>query len=131
MPVKLEHITQPTPDDWNDLIKIQGDTSPEGPVADPSEWLGEDQWYICGRFNDRIIGALQARRSGDQVHLIRPGVRTITQRRGVLHQMIHFMQTWATSENLTLTVEADCALRTALESRGFRLNGELLEYKAL
>ena len=131
MPVKLEHLTQPADADWTDLEKIRSETSPLGldagmPLAD---WITPERWIIGGRFNDRIIGALLAERIGNDVTLSHAGVRTITQRRGVLHQMIHFLQTWANDQNLTLRTPAGSTLDDALLKRSFQRNGELLVYK--
>ncbi|MDF1764006.1 MAG: acetyl-CoA sensor PanZ family protein [Oleibacter sp.] len=127
MPVRLEHIQQPTDADWNDLHKIRTETSPLGLVVagELEDWLDNQHWIIAGRFNDRIIGALLAERTGAQtVILTGAGVRTITQKRGVMHQMMHFIQQWAEQESLQLLVCLDDVnvsekLQKALLSRGF------------
>lgn len=125
MPVKLEHIHQPSEADWTDLSKIQQETSPDGLNKDQaalSQWLDNNHWVIAGRFNDRLIGALLAEKtSPDTVLLSAAGVRAVTQRRGVMHQMIHFIQRWADSEGLQLAIEPNCpeALQQALIRRGF------------
>lgn len=131
MPVKLEHLTQPADADWNDLEKIRSETAPQGLDAGMplQQWLTPERWIIGGRFNDRIIGALLAEKCADKVILTHAGVRTITQRRGVLHQMIHFLQTWAAEQNITLQTPSGSVLDDALLKRGFQSNGELLTYK--
>ncbi len=136
MPVKLEHLTSPTDADWQDLNKIIAETAPVGlTTPDQSnlpEWLNEDRWVIGARFNDRIIGALLAERTApDTVLLSAPGVRTITQRRGVMHQLLHFIQRWADEENLTLEINmATCDLRNPLCNRGFSGDDRTLSYPA-
>ena len=138
MPVKLEHLTSPTEADWQDLNKIITETAPLGlnPSADDtvvelSQWLSNDRWVIGARFNDRIIGALLAERSDSSaVILSAPGVRAITQRRGVMHQLLHFIQRWADEESLTLEINiAACDLRNPLCNRGFSGDDNRLYYR--
>ncbi len=125
MPVKLEHIHQPSEADWTDLSKIQQETSPDGLSKDHdalNQWLDNDHWVIAGRFNDRLIGALLAEKiNATTVELSAAGVRAVTQRRGVMHQMIHFIQRWADSEGIQLIIAPNCpvALQQALLRRGF------------
>ena len=134
MPVKLEHLTAPTAADWQDLDKIINETAPRGLVTSDQislrDWINDDRWVIGARFNDRIIGALLAERSSqDTVLLSAPGVRAITQRRGVMHQLIHFLQRWADGESLTLEVDSqNCDLREALFSRGFSGDDSFVSY---
>ncbi len=104
MPVKLEHLTAPTDADWNDLNKIHQDTAISGLTlseTDMKGWLTADRWIVAGRFNDRVVGAFLAERNQNEVRLSQAGVRSITQRRGVMHQMIHFIQRWADQNTLT------------------------------
>lgn len=134
MPVKLEHLTNPTAADWQDLDKIVNETAPHGLVIpDQSslrDWIHKDRWVIGARFNDRIIGALLAERTAPGIVLLSaPGVRAITQRRGVMHQLIHFLQRWADSESLTLRVDTQgCDLREPLCRRGFSGDDGSLSY---
>ena len=124
MPVRLEHIRTPTAADWLDLEKIHLDTGSTGFAADRAtleQWLADGGWVMAGRFNDRIIGALLARETANGVELSQAGVRTITQRRGVMHQMLHFVQRWAREEGKVVCI-AHCpaALENALQHRDFR-----------
>jgi len=132
VPVRLEHLTQPTPADWADLEKIHNETAPHG-LATPAalqDWCDETHWFIGGRFNDRIIGAILAERHNNTVHLSAAGVRKITQRRGVMHQLLHFVCRWANEEALTLTIsDSKDSLSEAIQRRGFEADGELLVYK--
>jgi hypothetical protein len=62
-------------------------------------------------------------------------VRSITQRRGVMHQMIHFIQRWADQNTLTLIIglpdtNMNDALKEALIKRGFASKGDALTYNA-
>ncbi len=137
MPVKLEHLTTPADADWLDLEKIIAETAPTGlnPGAaaagtDLRQWLSDDRWIMGARFNDRIIGAVLAERQGSVVTLSAAGVRKITQRRGVMHQLLHFIQRWAGEQNLTLQVNMnDCGLRAPLCSRGFSGDDDRLQYQ--
>ncbi|UXD86232.1 PanM family protein [Thalassolituus hydrocarboniclasticus] len=123
MPVKLEHIQSPADADWNDLDKIHQETSTDGLTSDRAaleQHLRSGGWIMAGRFNDRIIGVILASDSSEGVLLQQAAVRTITQRRGVMHQLLHFIQGWANNEGKTLLIK-DCpeALTTALEHRNF------------
>ena len=132
MPVKLEHLTNPTEDDFTDFEKIRTETEPHGLAVDAPlrEWINQNRWVIGGRFNDRIIGALLAERNGDHVRLANAGVRRTTQRRGVMHQMLHFLCKWADEERLTLEfVDSEDSLSEAILRRSFERQGNLLVYK--
>lgn len=126
MPVHLEHISQPTEQDWIDLGKIYSDA--------PQEWLSNandiqgslqellnnDIWFIAGRFNSRLLGALQAQKDGNNIILRHFCVRKITVNRGVAHQMLHHMSKWADENGFTLLVEdLPNELANALKTRGF------------
>lgn len=132
MPVKLEHIHQPTDDDLNDFRKIQSDTVNLGlnSETDIENWINDSRWVIAGRFNDRIVGALLAEKQSDnRLILTAPGVRSITQRRGVMHQMIHFLQRWSDENTLQLMAyKENCELSQALIKRDFVDNGDFLVY---
>ena len=108
MPVHLEHISQPTEQDWIDLGKIYTDA--------PQEWLSDANdiktslekllangtWFIAGRFNARLLGAMQAEKDNNNITLRNFCVRKITINRGVAHQMLHHMSKWADENNYTL-----------------------------
>lgn len=134
MPVKLEHIHQPSEADWADLNKIQQETTPLGLSQDREQlapWLDDTHWIIAGRFNDRLIGAVLAQKNPDgSVELTAAGVRTVTQRRGVMHQMMHFIQRWADQENLQLCLTNDCpqAIQDALVRRQFERFADKIIY---
>lgn len=124
MPVRLEHIHTPSAADWQDLEKIHQDTASDGFTLTQQQlqsWLDDGGWIMAGRFNDRLIGALLARRSATGVELSHAGVRTVTQRRGVMHQLLHFICRWSDAEQQPLQV-TDCPeiLQPALAHRQFR-----------
>ncbi len=126
MPVLLEHITQPTEQDWIDLGKIYTDA--------PQEWLDnsadiksslqklldQDIWFIAGRFNARLLGALKARKEGETIYLTDFCVRKVTVNRGVAHQMMHHIRTWADKHGYTLIAkDVPIELTNALINREF------------
>jgi len=126
MPVLLEHITQPTEQDWIDLGKIYTDA--------PQEWLDntsdiksslqklldQDIWFIAGRFNARLLGALKAIKDGDTIYLSDFCVRKVTVNRGVAHQMMHHIRTWADKHGYTLiATDVPPELTNALINREF------------
>ena len=123
MPVLLEHIHQPTTADWLDLEKLHLDTADNGFLSDKEQlqqWFKDGGWVMAGRFNDRIIGALLAKEVEGEVQLSQVGVRTITQRRGVMHQLFHFICVWSKAEQQTLRInQCPLHLQTALIKRGF------------
>jgi hypothetical protein len=82
-----------------------------------------------------VVGACLAERKKNQVYLSQAGVRSITQGRGVMHQMIHFIQQWAEQNTLTLIIDLtdtnmNDALKEALITRGFTSKEDLLTYNA-
>tara|TARA_R110001592_G_scaffold73464_1_gene224128 strand:- start:3583 stop:3981 length:399 start_codon:yes stop_codon:yes gene_type:complete len=122
VPVKLEHINQPTPADWADIAKIQADTTDEQLLSPALQHHFEQQgWLIAARFNDRIIGVILVSRNHQTVTLSNAAVRSITQRRGVMHQTIHLLQRWASDQEITIRINtAPETLVLALEKRGFK-----------
>ncbi|WP_419811913.1 acetyl-CoA sensor PanZ family protein [Bacterioplanoides sp.] len=123
MPVRLEHIRQPNDADWQDIGKIHQETSDNG-LTDTSEQLQQKldngSWILAGRFNDRIIGLMIATETEQGVLLEQAAVRQITQRRGVLHQLLHHTQKWAKEEEKTLIIQSlPEYLRAAIAHRDF------------
>ena len=127
MPVKLEILRQLNDDDRRDIGKILAETTqPSDPFSDLDQLqssLSEQQWLFAGRFNDRIVGIIIASKSvatAAQTNLNFAGVRQLTQRRGVMHQLIIHVKRWADHEHQRLTIEhisPDFTL--ALIQRGF------------
>lgn len=130
MPVHLEHVSQPTDQDWIDLGKIYTDA--------PQEWLENsadiksslqtllDQgiWFIAGRFNERLLGALKAEKEGNNIYLSHFCVRKVTINRGVAHQMFHHMGKWADTNGYTLVIkDLPEELANSLKNRGFTEKG--------
>jgi len=126
MPVHLEHISKPSEQDWIDLGKIYSD-APQEWLSDSSDikaslqqLLEKDIWFITGRFNSRLLGALQAEKEGNNIVLRHFCVRKITINRGVAHQMLHHMSTWADTNGYTLIAkDLPGELANALKNRGF------------
>ncbi len=126
MPVHLEHISQPTEQDWIDLGKIYSD-APQDWLSNADdiqgslqELLNKDIWFIAGRFNSRLLGALQAQKDRNNITLRHFCVRKITVNRGVAHQMLHHISKWADENGFTLIVEElPNELANALINRDF------------
>ena len=127
MPVYLEHIHQPTDEDWKDLQKIYND-APDSWAIDATDIrkaltpaLENDQWLIAGRFNSRLLGALKAAKDGTNIRLSALCVRKVTINRGVAHQMLHHISVWADQNNYTLIAEGvPDELANPLINRGFQ-----------
>ncbi|ASP37474.1 hypothetical protein CHH28_01735 [Bacterioplanes sanyensis] len=136
MPVRLEHIRTPSAQDWIDLGKIHADTQPLGLKMDSTalgDWLQQpNHWLLAGRFNDRIVGCLLAQQQGEVVVLSNAAVRTITQRRGVMHQLLHHVCDWAQHESLALEFHAvPSELEDAVKTRGFLLINNIYRHNNL
>ncbi|MBA35427.1 MAG: aspartate 1-decarboxylase autocleavage activator PanM [Oleispira sp.] len=131
MPVHLEHISQPTDQDWIDLGKIYTDA--------PQEWLSNssdikgslqalldnDYWLIAGRFNSRLLGAMQAKKDGSDITLSHFCVRNVTINRGVAHQMLHHISKWANENGYRLIAKGVPAeLSNSLIKRNFTKKGD-------
>ncbi len=131
MPVHLEHISQPTDQDWIDLGKIYTDA--------PQEWLSDstdiksslqalldnDYWFIAGRFNSRLLGAMQAKKDGINITLNHFCVRNVTINRGVAHQMLHHISKWANENGYRLiTKGVPAELSNSLIKRNFTKEGD-------
>lgn len=123
MPVRLEHIRQPNDADWLDISKIHQETSDTGLTDNPEQLqqkLEKGSWILAGRFNDRIIGLMIATETEQGVQLEQAAVRQITQRRGVLHQLLHHTQSWASKEGKTLIIQTlPDHLQASVANRGF------------
>jgi GNAT superfamily N-acetyltransferase len=126
MPVHLEHISQPTEQDWIDLGKIYSDAPQEWLTdatniqASLQQLLDQGTWLIAGRFNARLLGALKAEKNGNTITLSHFCVRKITVNRGVAHQMFHHLGTWADENGFSLvTKDVPKELASALKNRGF------------
>lgn len=124
MPVLLEHLKHPSDLDWQDIEKIHQDTASDGLTLDRNQldlWLAKGGWIMAGRFNDRLIGALLAIETPEGIELSHAGVRKLTQKRGVMHQLLHFICTWAQQNNKKLIVKpANELLQQSLLKRGFQ-----------
>ncbi|MDK2776881.1 MAG: PanM family protein [Pseudomonadota bacterium] len=132
MPVKLEIIRTPDEADLNDIRKIRQETSPQGFTCSDDgleTFLAAGGWIWAGRFNDRIVGVLLAEPQEQRIILSQAGVRQITQRRGVMHQMLQLIQQQARNEGLTLELST-CPndLRETLFRRGFQQIDDKIRY---
>lgn len=134
MPVYLEHISQPTEQDWIDLGKIYAD-APQEWLSDTSDikaslqpLIAQQTWIIGGRFNSRLLGAMQANKDENNVILQHLCVRDITRNRGVAHQLMHHLNSWADENGYTLIVkELPEELTNSLINRGFsEQNGDFV-----
>lgn len=83
MPVVVQHLTQPSDQDRQDLLKIYAD-APDwllAPFPDAGELVERglaDGLLFTGRFNDRLLGAAWIERDGDTWRLSRLCVRQVT-----------------------------------------------------
>lgn len=111
MPVVVQHLTQPSEQDRQDLLKI---------YADAPQWLlapfaGAEQLVtrglaegrlFTGRFNDRLLGAAWIERHGDTWRLSRLCVRQVTRQRGVARRLLEEAQRLAVLQGAALRLTA-------------------------
>lgn len=123
MPILLEHVSTPSPEDWQDLDKIHQDTQPNGLPSTEYMQQNPNGIILGARFNERLVGAIWAATQDDMLVLIAAGVRKATQKRGVMHQLLQLMcSTELPTRPSTLAIRAtllDDHLGNALKKRGF------------
>lgn len=111
MPVVVQHLTQPSDQDRQDLLKIYAD-APDwllAPFADADELvtlgLAEGRLFT-GRFNDRLLGAAWIERDDDTWRLSRLCVRQLTRNRGVARRLLEETQRLAILQGAALRLSA-------------------------
>lgn len=111
MPVVVQHLTQPSEQDRQDLLKIYAD-APQwllAPFADAEQLvtrgLAEGRLFT-GRFNDRLLGAAWIERHGDTWRLSRLCVRQVTRQRGVARRLLEEAQRLAVLQGAALRLTA-------------------------
>ncbi len=110
MPVYVESVTQPSPQDLTDLAKIYADApewllTPYASAEALIEAALADGSLVAGRFNDRLLGAALLKRDAETWQLSHLCVRKITRRRGVGKRLLE--------EALRQAREANAQLRLA------------------
>lgn len=132
MPVYIEWAEQPSEQDWIDLEKLYKETPAlwfeDYGVSNTQDYVAKhqneaDKALATGRFNDRLITAASLQRHGQGYLIQHLCVRSVTQQRGVAHQLLIRLGQWADDQGLSLVVEAkDSELSTLLsklEKYGF------------
>ncbi|MCJ1880873.1 PanM family protein [Pseudomonas nitroreducens] len=111
MPVVVQHLTQPSDQDRQDLLKIYAD-APDwllAPFPDAGELVERglaDGLLFTGRFNDRLLGAAWIERDGDTWRLSRLCVRQVTRGRGVARRLLEEAQRLAVLQGAALRLTA-------------------------
>lgn len=111
MPVVVQHLTQPSDQDRQDLLKIYAD-APQwllAPFADAAELVERglaDGLLFTGRFNDRLLGAAWVERDSDTWRLSRLCVRQLTRNRGVARRLLEEAQRLAVLQGAALRLTA-------------------------
>ncbi|UUC85773.1 aspartate 1-decarboxylase autocleavage activator PanM [Stutzerimonas stutzeri] len=111
MPVYVESVTQPSPQDLTDLAKIYAD-APEWlltPYASADTLIAAalaDGSLIAGRFNDRLLGAALLQRGDDAWRLSHLCVRKLTRKRGVGRRLLEETQRQASEAGKPLRLAA-------------------------
>ncbi|EWC41487.1 aspartate 1-decarboxylase autocleavage activator PanM [Stutzerimonas stutzeri] len=111
MPVYVESVTQPSPQDLTDLAKIYAD-APEWlltPYASADALIAAalaDGSLIAGRFNDRLLGAALLQRGDEAWRLSHLCVRKVTRKRGVGRRLLEETQRQAAEAGKPLRLAA-------------------------
>jgi len=124
MPVHVETLRCPTPQDRLDLAKIYAD-APDWlltPHADAEQLIAAglaQGTLIAGRFNDRLLGAALLQRCAGHWRLSHLCVRRITRGRGVARRLLDEARRQAgqTGEPLYLAAPTDQLESQALAAR--------------
>lgn len=93
MPVLVQSLSAPSPQDLSDLVKVYADAPAWllAPYPDAQTLIaaglasGE---LLAGRFNDRLLGAALLQRGEQQWRLSHLCVRALTRRRGVGQRLL-------------------------------------------
>jgi hypothetical protein len=133
MPLIIEQVSQPSPQDLIDLTKIYQDYPPfaDKNEADIQQWLHEqmavsDQQLYAMRFNDRLLAAALLRQQNNTCLLHSLCVRQLTRRRGAASKLIKDIQHIAARQQYSLTIELpenQQAFSEAILSLGFSACG--------
>ncbi|KXO85123.1 aspartate 1-decarboxylase autocleavage activator PanM [Stutzerimonas stutzeri] len=111
MPVYVESVTQPSPQDLTDLAKIYAD-APDwllAPYSSADTLIAAalaDGSLIAGRFNDRLLGAALLQRGDDAWRLSHLCVRKLTRKRGVGRRLLEETERQASEAGKPLRLAA-------------------------
>ncbi|AGI26482.1 hypothetical protein H681_23075 [Pseudomonas sp. ATCC 13867] len=111
MPVIVQHLTQPSDQDRQDLLKIYAD-APDWlllPFANAEALVEQglrEGRLLAGRFNDRLLGAAWVERDADNWRLSRLCVRRVTRGRGVARRLLEEAQRLAILQGAALRLSA-------------------------
>ncbi|MCJ1883461.1 PanM family protein [Pseudomonas sp. LA21] len=111
MPVIVQHLTQPSEQDRQDLLKIYAD-APDWllkPFDDAAQLVDmglREGLLLTGRFNDRLLGATWIERDADAWRLSRLCVRQVTRGRGVARRLLEEAQRLAILQGAALRLSA-------------------------
>lgn len=111
MPVYVETVTQPSPQDRSDLAKIYADApawllTPHASAEALIESALADGSLIAGRFNDRLLGAAVLQRGDSAWRLSHLCVRKLTRQRGVGRRLLEETQRLAAQAGKPLRLAA-------------------------
>ncbi|QCT98089.1 PanM family protein [Stutzerimonas degradans] len=111
MPVYVETVTQPSPQDRSDLAKIYADApawllTPHASAEALIESALADGSLIAGRFNDRLLGAAVLQRGDSVWRLLHLCVRKLTRQRGVGRRLLEETQRLAAQAGKPLRLAA-------------------------
>lgn len=93
MPIYVEAVTQPSPQDRTDLAKIYADApdwllTPHASADALIDAALADATLIAGRFNDRLLGVALLEKFADRWRLSHICVRKVTRGRGVARRLL-------------------------------------------
>ena len=111
MPIYVEAVTQPSPQDRTDLAKIYADApdwllTPHASADALIDAALADATLIAGRFNDRLLGAAVLQRGDSAWRLSHLCVRKLTRQRGVGRRLLEETQRQASEAGMPLRLAA-------------------------
>ena len=118
MPIVVEHVSEATRQDQQDLQKIYQDApswllEPFSDAAQLIQACLKEGSLIAARFNDRLLGAARLQRHQNAWHLSQICVRNITRRRGVAERLVSEAQRMALQDGAQLHLLAPAGQLTA------------------
>ena len=127
MPVILEHVKNPNPQDFSDLSKVYQDY-PNGlswqDLQDKTQNQTDFTIY-AGRFNDHFLGAISVLKQGDSAELSHFWVRDITRGRHVGRDILRLLLQQNLAKHYRITpCQQNPALEHLLTQAGFNKQGD-------
>lgn len=131
MPVVIEKVLQPSPQDIIDLNKLYAEYAEGFTYADLQQWLTTtaDTVLYGARFNGRLVGAISLQQQQNTIQLNHLCVRAVTRRRGVARDVLRLLLPLYQGHTLSVKLaSANIGCETLLKTMGFTQQGLQLTF---